>query len=76
MLKYFDHSKEVTLHCDASESRLGAVILQESQPVAFTSRTLTSTERNYDQIEKELSSIVHGYTRFDQYIGYGRPVSV
>ena len=35
--------KEVTLWCDASESRLGAVILHEGQPVAFTSRTLTRT---------------------------------
>ena len=31
VLKYFDPSKEVTLQCDASESGLGAVILQEGQ---------------------------------------------
>ena len=75
MLKYFDPSKEVTLQCDASESGLGAVILQEGQPIAFSSRALTSTERNYAQIEKELLSIVHGCTRFNQYV-YGRPVTV
>ena len=75
MLKYFDPSKEVTLQCDASESGLGAVILQEGQPIAFSSRALTSTERNYAQIEKELLSIVHGCTRFDQYI-YGRSITV
>ena len=44
VLKYFDPSKEVTLQCDASESGLGAVVLQEGQPVAFTSRALTSTK--------------------------------
>ena len=44
VLKYFDPSKEVTLRCDASESGLGAVILQEGQPVAFTSRALTRTK--------------------------------
>ena len=75
VLKYFDPSKEVTLQCDASESGLGAVILQEGQPIAFSSRALTSTERNYAQIDKELLSIVHGCTRFDQYI-YGRSITV
>ena len=75
VLKYFDPSKEVTLQCDASESGLGAVILQEGQPIAFSSRALTSTERNYAQIEKEPLSIVHGCTRFDQYV-YGRSITV
>lgn len=75
VLKYFDHSKEVTLQCDASESGLGAVILQKGQPIALLSRALTSTERNYAQLEKELLSIVHGCTRFDQYV-YGRSITV
>ena len=75
MLKYFDPSKKVTLQCDASESRPGAVILQEGQPIAFSSRALTSTERNYAQIEKELLSIADGCTHFDQYV-YGRPITV
>ena len=75
VLRYFDNAKEVTLQCDASESGLGATIMQEGQPVAFSSRALTSTERNYAQIEKELLSIVHGCTRFDQYV-YGREITV
>ena len=75
VLSYFDNAKEVTLQCDASESGLGATIMQEGQPVAFSSRALTSTERNYAQIEKELLSIVHGCTRFDQYV-YGREITV
>ena len=33
VIKYFDHSNDVTPQCDASDSGLGAVILQESQPV-------------------------------------------
>ena len=35
-------------------------------PVAFSSRVITQSEQNYDQIEKELLAIV-----FDQYI-FGR----
>ena len=51
----FDVSKEVTLQCDASQSGLGATLLQEGQPVAFTSWALMVTEKNYAQIEKEFS---------------------
>ena len=75
VLRYFDDKKEVTLQCDASESGLGATIMQEGQPVAFSSRALSNTEKNYAQIEKELLSIVHGCTRFDQYV-YGREVTI
>ena len=75
VLRYFDNNKEVTLQCDASESGLGAVIMQEGQPVAFSSRALTNTEKNYAQIEKELISIVHGCIHFNQYV-YGREITV
>ena len=61
VLRYFDNTKEVTLQCDASESGLGAVIMQEGQPVAFSLRALTNTEKNYAQIEKELLSIVNSW---------------
>ena len=75
VLRYFDNTKEVTFQCNASESGLGATIMQEGQPVAFSSRALSNTEKNYAQIEKELLSIVHGCTRFDQYV-CGRDVTV
>ena len=45
VLRYYDVSKEVTLQCDASQSGLGAALLQEGQPVAFTSRALTTREK-------------------------------
>ena len=63
VLRYFDSAKEVTLQCDASESGLGATIMQEGQPVAFSSRALTSTERNYAQIERvtQHSSRMHTF---------------
>ena len=75
VLQYYDVTKEVTLQCDASQSGVGAALLQEGHPVAFTSRALTSTERNYAQIEKELLAIVHACDRFDQYV-FGREITV
>ena len=49
--------------------------MQKGQPVAYASRSLTETERNYTQIEKELLAIVFGTEKFNQYT-YGRRVIV
>ena len=68
VLKFYDSGAEVTLQCDASEYGLGATLLQGGQPVAFASRTLSRTERNYAQLEKECLAIVFGCQRFDQYL--------
>ena len=75
VLRFYDMSKEVTLQCDASQSGLGVALLQEGQPVAFASRALTATEKNYAQIEKALLAIVHACERFDQYL-FDREVTV
>ena len=40
------------------------------RPIAFASRTLLPSERNYAQIEKEALSLVFGTQKFHQYI-YG-----
>ena len=66
VLKYYDLNQEVTLQCDASEKDLGAFLLQNVQPVAFASRTLSPTEQRYAQIEKECLSIGFGSENFSQ----------
>ena len=68
VLKYYDMDAEVTIQCDASEKGLGATLLQNGQPVAFASRTLTPLEQRYAQIEKECLAIVFAWTKFSQYI--------
>ena len=72
---YFNPEKEVTLQVDASQFGLGATLLQEGKPVAYASKSLTETEVNYAQIEKETYAILFGCKRFHQYV-YGRRVNV
>ena len=68
VLRYFDVNKEVTIECDSSDVGLGAVLTQDGCPVAYASRALTPTERNYAQIEKECLAIVFAAERFEHYI--------
>ena len=46
---YYDESKPVTVQCDASQSGLGAVLLQDGLPDCYASRALTPTESQYKQ---------------------------
>ena len=68
VLRYYDVNLPVTLESDSSDVGLGAVITQQGQPIAYASRALTKTERNYAQIEKECLSIVFAAERFEHYI--------
>ena len=74
-LQYYDVEKPTTVSVDASSYGLGACLLQDGRPVCYASRSLNSAERNYAQIEKELLAIVHGCTKFHQYV-YGKKVKV
>ncbi len=65
VLAYYDVTKPVTIQCDASQTGLGAALLQDGYPIAYSSRALTATERNYAQIEKELLAIVYACEKFD-----------
>ena len=68
VLPYYDVNEEVTIQCDASQDGLGCVLLQNGQPVAFASKTMTETEKRYAQIEKECLAIVYACEKFNQYI--------
>ena len=49
--------------------------MQNGQPIAYGSRSLTKTEQNYAQIEKEMLGIVYGATKFHSYT-FGQKVTV
>ena len=75
VLKLFDPNDSVEIQCDASDRGLGACLMQNGQPVAYASRSMTETETHYAQIEKEMLVIVFEVERFEQCV-YGRPVKV
>jgi hypothetical protein len=63
------------LQVDASKGGLGACLLQDGHPVAYASRSLSSAEENYAQIEKELTAVVFGCEKFHCYV-YGKPIDI
>ena len=64
-------NKPFVLQVDASDTGLGGALLQDGQPVAFTSSTLSATEVNYAPTEKECLAIKVACTKFCQYL-YGK----
>ncbi|XP_043236528.1 uncharacterized protein K02A2.6-like [Amphibalanus amphitrite] len=68
VLAYYDPSRPVTLEVDASGVALGAVLLQDGQPVAFGSKALSDTETRYANIEREMLAVVFGCEKFRTYL--------
>ena len=79
VLALYDPQAETKVSADASSFRLGAVLLQLDRqtwkPVAYASRALSETKRQYAQIEKEGLATTWTCEKFSTYI-LGRPFVV
>ena len=67
------------IECDASKYGIGGVLSQKTgknfQPVAFFSKHLSKTEKNYSTSERELLAIVLSVEHFNQFV-YGREFKI
>jgi len=71
VLCYFNPQLPVTLQVDASGVGIGGALLQNDQPVAFYSNTLTETEQRYAVIETECLAICLAFEKWDSLL-YGK----
>lgn len=81
ILVHFDVNSDIFVRCDASGYGLGAVLMQKSNDsthsgvVAYASRTLIPSERNYATTHKECLAMVHAVKHWRHYL-YGKQFTV
>jgi transposase InsO family protein len=80
VLAYPDWSRPFLLQTDASDVALGAVLAQVNddgveQPVAYASRTLSASERNYSATDRECVAVVWAVGLHRPYL-HGTPFTI
>ena len=79
-LLHFDPKLPLVVVADSSAYGIGAVLCHlvdgVERPIYFASRTLTATERNYAQLEKEALAIVFALRKFHYYLWGQRDFTV
>lgn len=67
-----DFTRTFFIQSDCSDVGIGAALVQgegaDEHPIAYASRTLTSTERNYSVTEREALAVLYGIDKFRSYV--------
>ena len=90
-LQFYDANKLLYIEVDTSKKGIGAVMLQDDsivpnmaksneipmnlRPISYASKTLSSTESNYSNIEHELLGLLFAITHFKHFT-YGRLIHI
>ena len=74
-LAYYDIQKPVKIQVDKNKLGVGAILLQNKRPIAYTSKSLTAMQQRYTPIEQEMLVVVFGCQRFHHYI-HGKKVII
>lgn len=64
----FDNPMEIEVICDASTHGIGAVLTQGGRPIAYESRKLTPTEKNWTTSDQELWAVIHALKTWRCYL--------
>ena len=75
VLRLTDFSQQFIVECDASGTGIGAILIQQGQPIAFFSQALKGSSLALSTYEKEMLSIVKAIQKWRPYL-LGRPFIV